>query len=93
MGLIMDMMARLGGHLVEMEVLEYALDGLEGEARGRAEEHLRQCGMCRRALRQAMDMQDGLALAVAPVAPPEGIVGRMVQGVWARRVGGKSGEE
>lgn len=93
MGLIMDMMARLGGHLVEMEVLEYALDGMEGEARERAEEHLRHCGLCRRALRQSMDLQDGLALAVAPVALPEGIADRMIQGVWARRIGGKGGGE
>ncbi len=93
MGLMMDMMARLGGHLVETEVIEFALDGLGGDARDRAEEHLRRCKMCRRALRGAMDLQDGLALSVPSGGLPEGLVDRVVKGVWARRAPGKGRED
>ena len=84
MGMWMDMMARMGGHLVELEVLEYALDGMEGQERANAEEHLRRCSMCRKAVRGAMDLHDGLALAGAPVMPPAGLTERIIHNFRSR---------
>lgn len=92
MGVMMDMMARLGGHLVELEVIEYALDGLDDAARVKAEEHLRQCDLCRKAVRGAMDLQDGLALAAGLADIPDGLAERVVRWFRARREGRKDGE-
>lgn len=62
-------------------MLEFALDGLDGGARLRAEAHLAICAHCREMVRQSMELQDGLAL-LAPDGPePEGLVASILNRV------------
>lgn len=74
----MDVVKRMMGHVGDATLIELALDGLDREARARAEAHLRHCALCRRALRDWMELHDGLASLVPPQTAPAGLEVRIV---------------
>ena len=55
-------------HLDDETVLDYALEGLEGERRALAEAHLADCPYCRDMVRETMDLHDGFA-GLSPETP------------------------
>jgi predicted anti-sigma-YlaC factor YlaD len=60
-------------HLEELELIELALDGLEGRQREAAEAHLQVCPHCRAMLSEAMLLQDGFASLTEEAPAPLGL--------------------
>lgn len=65
-----NMAHALRGCLEDEELMEYSLDGLEGKARAKAEEHLKHCQRCREQVREFKGLGEGLALLAPQVEPP-----------------------
>lgn len=61
-------------HLEDLEVVEFALDGMEGSARAEAEEHLKVCPHCRAMLAETMLLHDGFAELGNAAPAPGGLV-------------------
>lgn len=79
MSLLMDIMMRMGGHPTELEIIEFALDGIEdAEQRGKIARHLESCKPCRAAVAAAMELHEGLAASVPQVEPPAGLAERII---------------
>lgn len=81
MRLLMDLMRALMGHLSENDLIDFALDGLQGDARLKAEAHLKDCRICRSALRQWMEVQEGLAALAPEQEVPADLSERIIQSV------------
>lgn len=82
MSLLMDIMMKMGGHPSELEIIEFALDGIEGtEQREKIARHLKSCRPCRNAVAAAMELHDGLAASVPQVEPPAGLADRLLERV------------
>lgn len=79
MGVVMDIMRFLMGHLSEADLIGIALEGLEGDQRAKAEVHLRQCALCRAALREWLEIHDALAATVPVLEEPAGLSARIVE--------------
>jgi hypothetical protein len=75
------------GHICELDAVEYAVDGMEGTERERAESHLKGCAFCREMVREVMDLQEGLAQLGAERPLPEGLLDRVVAGALGRAKG------
>jgi hypothetical protein len=64
---------KLNGCLEDAELLEYSLDGLEGDERVHAESHLKECQRCREQLREYVSFAEAMALSVPQVEPPSAL--------------------
>ena len=84
MGVLRNYWLLWRGHICELDAVEYAVDGMDGADRERAEAHLQGCAYCREMVREVMDLQEGLAQLGAPTPLPEGLADRMVAGTLAR---------
>jgi predicted anti-sigma-YlaC factor YlaD len=84
MGVLRNYWLLWRGHICELDAVEYAIDGMDGADRQRAEAHLQGCAYCREMVREVMGLQEGLAQLGADESVPEGLADRVVAGALAR---------
>jgi hypothetical protein len=75
------------GHWIcpgEAELIEYSLDGLQGQDRLMAQKHLRHCRHCREQVREFLLMNASLALNAPEAEPPQGLEQSILEGIRRR---------
>ena len=74
----------LGRHCPECETLiDYAMDGLQGEQATRVKTHLTDCPPCMEQVRDFMQVREGLALASPQEEAPAGLCAKVLARIKA----------